>query len=139
VTETDSNLLALYEATTFRVETPNGPIDIRIGQTHPALDKFVVGNDVTTWAYVTAWNPASAPLSQATNDRRHFELIDLVHARRWAYFEGDGVPDNPGWAPERSVWIARISRDDAAELGRRFGQKAIVVGSVEGPAELMFL
>jgi hypothetical protein len=48
-----------------------------------------------------------------------------------------GVPDNPGWLPERSVWIVEISRREARDIGVRFGQNAIVVGKKGGVAALL--
>jgi hypothetical protein len=39
---------------------------------------------------------------------------------------------------ERSVWVAGISRQDAAAIGSQFGQTAVVVGMMGGDAELLF-
>jgi hypothetical protein len=49
-----------YKATTFRVETPAGHTDIRVGAKHPGIDSFLSRHNATAWAYITAWNPASS-------------------------------------------------------------------------------
>ncbi len=128
---------ALYKATTFRVEGPEGIVDIRVGEVHPRIDALLLPHGVTEWAYITAWNPGSRPMSEDQNALAHDELIKVLRERGFTFYEGDGIPDQAGWAPERSVWIAGISRREAVEIGRRFGQNAIVVGSLGGIAELV--
>jgi len=127
-----------YLATTFRVESPNGHIDIRVGEKHPRIDALLSHHNATEWAYITAWNPGSQPVAAEINSVAHAELIDLVGKRALPYYEGDGIPDNLGWPPERSVWIAGITRREALTIGARFGQNAIVVGELGGIAELLF-
>jgi len=128
-----------YLATTFRVETPGGNIDIRIGEARPLLDRLLSKHKATEWAYITAWNPASRQLSADQNRLAQEELLRLIRDRGFAFYEGDGIPDQKGWISERSVWIAGISRHEAGEMGRQFGQNAIVIGSLGGAAELLFL
>jgi hypothetical protein len=135
----EASLDSVYRATTFRVETPKGHIDIRVGQKQPKLDTLLLRLGATEWAYVTGWNPGSRPVSADQNALAQDELLRLIRYRGFAFYEGDGIPDNEGWAPERSAWIAGISRREAAELGRQFGQNAIIVGSLGGAAEWLFL
>jgi hypothetical protein len=128
----------VYNATTFRVETPDGHTDIRIGTKHPRIDALLSQQKETEWAYITAWNPGSRPLPADQNALAHDNLLQLIRDRGFACYEGDGIPDKEGWAPEGSVWIAGISRHEAAEIGRQFGQNAIAVGHLGEVAELLF-
>ncbi len=130
-------LANLYRATAFRVETPDGPIDIRVGERHPRLDALLSRHNAIAWAYITAWNPRSQPLSADQNALAHHKLIQIICERDFGFYEGDGIPDTEGWAPERSVWIADIGRREAVALGVQFGQNAIVVGKYGGIAELL--
>jgi hypothetical protein len=133
----DTVLTDCYKATTFRVEGPDGIIDIRIGEKHPRIDALLALHTVKDWAYITAWNPRSQVMSTEQNVAAQAQLIDVVRARGFEFYEGDGIPDDPTWAAERSIWTAGISRQAAGELGTRFGQNAIVVGSIGGVAELL--
>jgi hypothetical protein len=137
MTKTQKVLANLYRATTFRVESPDGIIDIRVGEKHPRIDALLSHHKVTEWAYITAWNPRSQLLSAEQNALAQVQLTDVVLERGLGFYGGSGIPDNPGWTAERSVWIAGISRQAAVELGARFGQNAIVVGTAGGVAELL--
>jgi Protein of unknown function (DUF3293) len=130
-------LEGLYVATAFRVEAPDGHIDIRIGEKDAQIDALLSKLNAIEWAYITAWNPGSRPVPAEQNTLAHDKLLQIIRGRGFTYYEGDGIPDQEGWAPERSVWIAGIGRDEAVELGRRFGQNAIVVGRLVGVAELV--
>lgn len=136
MTEGD-DFAALYRATTFRVETPDGHIDIRVGEKHAGIDALLSRHNATDWAYITAWNPGSRPLSADQNEVAHLTLRQTIRDRGFECYVGDGIPDNEGWAPERSVWIAGIGRAEAIALGMRFAQSAIVVGSFGEIAELV--
>ena len=135
----ESRLKPAYIATTFRIESPSGSIDIRIGQKQPKLDGLLLQLGVTEWAYVTAWNPGSRPTSRSENASAQDDLTRVVRDRGFTSYEGDGIPDTEGWAPERSIWIAGISRQEAAQIARDFGQNAIVIGTLGGVAELVWL
>jgi hypothetical protein len=131
-------LEAAYLATTFRVEAPNENIDIRVGHMQPKLDALLLQLGATEWAYVTAWNPGSRLARSDQNTFAQDELLRLVRDRGFVLYEGLGIPDLEGWAPERSTWIAGIGRREAIELGRQFGQNAIVIGSWGGVVELVW-
>ncbi len=118
---------------------PGSVIDIRVGNRHAELDELLPEPLVTEWAFITAWNPGSKLLSAQQNAARHEELMQIVRDHGYQYYGGAGIPDNSGWMPERSIWIAGIPRADAVHLGKRFGQNAIVVGMVGMPAELLFI
>ncbi|CAM3693214.1 DUF3293 domain-containing protein [Deinococcus frigens] len=77
------------------------------------------------WAIVTAWNPGGQTQTQpqADNLRAERELLDLIASRPYlAGVNGKGV-----WA-EPSVILPGLGLRQAAELGRRFGQAAVLFG-----------
>jgi hypothetical protein len=127
-----------YRATAYRVEGPDGRFSIHIGQTCPELDALLTLTHTTTWAYITACNPRSVPTADAQNQARQRELEERVRAR-FRFYRGEGVGDDGKWPPEPSLLVLGIDGDTAARLGREFGQHAVVVGTLGGAAELLWL
>ena len=135
----DPALDAEYRATTYRVFVPGADaIDLHVGEASAALDALLEGHAAQTWAFVTAWNPASRRLSAEENQSRQAKLLWEVRARGWRSLEGAGVPVRSDWQPEASLLVVGLSKDDAVALGRRFGQNAIVAGQLGEPAELIY-
>jgi hypothetical protein len=135
--EPDRALDAAYRATAYTAETPAGLLIIRIGESNTALARLLVAHHVTSWAYLTAHNPGSAQLSAAENDLRQSELRSVVRQSGYVFFEGAGIGD--GWPPEASLLVFGMSAKEAAALGSRFGQLAVVIGELGAPARLLWL
>lgn len=115
--------------TTYTARLPDGRnLALRIGERNAALDELLAGHGARTWAYITAWNPGARRLEPAENAARHGRLISLLARCGKTFFEGEGVPDDPGWEPERSVLVLGVSLEEARDLGIRLGQLAIVFG-----------
>ncbi|MEQ8790844.1 MAG: DUF3293 domain-containing protein [Pirellulaceae bacterium] len=130
-------LLAAYKATRFTAVVDGEAIEIRVGQVCPALNRYLEKTVHASWAFVTASNPASVELSAPENDDRHSQLKGDVAAMGYAFFEGEGVPESGDWEPEQSLLILGIPCDDAKQLGRKYGQNAIVAGRRSEPAALV--
>lgn len=123
-----------YLATSY--EAGKG-ISIRIGERCGALEEELERRGCTEWAYITAWNPRSVPLSEEVNRDAQARLEKELEARGIGFLPGASRPDDAS-PPEPSV-LAFLPRDEAAELGRAFCQNAIVVGRLGSPAELLWL
>ncbi len=117
--------------------TPWGRLCLRIGEPNSALDALLSAENAGSWAYVTAYNPGSIPLGEHENARRQQMLEQTVREAGLLFFYGTGVGDDGQWPPGPSLLISRISRDQAVDLGRRFGQWAIVFGETGGSPELL--
>lgn len=135
----DVALAESYRRTTFRVTETELPIDIRIGSRCPKLDALLNGHQTDSWAFITAWNPASKKLDIAENRRRQSTLEAEVRERGYTVYRGAGVPDDEGWEPEESVLVVGINREEAVKFARRHGQAAIVAGRRGANAELVFI
>lgn len=134
-----SDIDAAFRATTYRVFVPDAPpIDLRIGARSVRLDALLDRHRCTQWAFVTAWNPGSQPLSVAQNAPRQTALADLLRQRGLSWLHGSGIPDRSDWQAEPSVLVLGIDRDEAVSIGRRFGQIAVVVGGCRSAAELVY-
>ena len=51
-------------------------------------------------------------------------------------FLGEGIGDDGTWPLEQGILVLGIEREAAVQLGRRFGQRAIVCGELGGLATL---
>ena len=128
---------AAYRATTYVAYDGDEAIEIRIGAPTPALDPRLCARGADSWAYLTAYNPRSIPLSREANEAAQARLELELRARGVEFLRGASRPDD-GSPPEVSV-LAFLPREEAEVLGRAFGQNAIVVGRVGEPAELVWL
>ena len=126
-------LFEAYRNARYEVFGADGIIVLKHGEASPALDALL-GPHAREWAFVTAWNPASRKLSREENKLRHRELLKEV----WPHYQTlPGSGGGEGWESEESLFIVGISRGKAIELGRRFGQLAILVGSVGECAQVV--
>lgn len=134
---TEACLFEAYRRTSFFADTPPARLRLRIGEVHAELDAWLLREGVRTWAYVTAYNPGSIALDEDENIRRQTALEGVLGSAGLRFFPGEGVGDDGRWPPERSVLVLGVTREQALELGRRFGQRAVVYGESGGPAELL--
>lgn len=130
-----------YASTRFRVDgdarARRATFDLRHGQSSPSIDRILSERGVESWAFITAWNPDSRELSEVENARRNADLRSEIERRGFFALPGAGVGEDPAWTPEESLLVLGIRREEALQLGRRFGQKAILVGVRARPAKLV--
>lgn len=115
--------------TTYIVHAPDGPVRLRIGAFEPALDRLLERHGAAEWTFITAWNPGARPLPRQENLARNEELRLLLRSRGFQPVPAEGAGDDGSWEPEESFWVAGLGADEGTELGRRFGQAAIVAGT----------
>ncbi len=130
-------LFEAFRNTLFHAATPRGDICIRVGARCVELDALLEGSGHKGWAYVTAFNPNGEAASEAENQRAQARLEHELGTRGFQCYPGVGKADVGDWPPEVSVLILGISEAQALELGRRYGQAAIVLGAFEQPARLL--
>jgi hypothetical protein len=109
-----------YRQTEYHVFREPDPFFFRIDEPCEALS----GEE--SWAFLTACNPGSDPLSAEENEQRLEQLRRLV-AGRWFHLPGEGRSPDATWR-EASLWIRGIRLAEAIELAERFGQLALVWG-----------
>jgi Protein of unknown function (DUF3293) len=130
-------LLEAYRRTAFNVDTPKGRLSLRVGQRCLELDDLLTDHGVSTWAYVSAFNPGSMRLRDEENAARRREREAVIASLRVVSYAGEGVADDGGWPPEPSLLILGIARGDAGRLGRQYGQLAVLYGEQGREAELV--
>ena len=130
-----NQLIDAYQNTTFTAWTPE-QIDIRIGQMSATLDNLFDRTGESCWAFITAYNPGSRPTHERQNVQRQAELNRAV-CNDWPHvYPGSGAADTGDWPPDPSVLVLGIPEDQAIEVGREYGQVAIVTGRRGEPAKL---
>ena len=133
----DQQLLDAYRNTIYQVNDLF--LQIRIGEQNETLEKILTRYGAASWAFISAWNPGSKPLSTQENAVRHRELVKVVTAKRWKYWEGSGIGADKSWQSELSLLILGISKAAALEIGEQFEQNAIVFGESQQVPELLLL
>lgn len=133
----NAKLLDAYRRTAFMANTPKGRLCLRVGQRSIELDELLTAHGVNTWAYVTALNPGSVPLTAEENSARQRQLERTVAELGLASYAGEGIGDDGRWAPEPSLLVLGTGRNDAVRLGQQFGQLAVVYGELGQGAELV--
>jgi hypothetical protein len=133
----DPVLLKAYQTTKFIVYSPHKEVVLAIGEHNPALDDLMEGSDFQSGAFITAWNPGSLRLPDAKNQARQTELITEVRKRGYVFLEGRGVGKDERWPSEASIFIIGIDKGAARELGKLFGQLAIVFAERGQAVELL--
>jgi hypothetical protein len=133
----DDELMRAYRQTSFFADTPRGNLRLRIDERNPELDAVLATEGAQSWAYVTACNPGSVALGESENARRQLLLEQATRDAGFVFFRGEGIGDDGQWPPEPSLLILGIARAQAVDLGRRFGQRAIVYGEAGGSPQLL--
>ncbi|MGI8812796.1 MAG: DUF3293 domain-containing protein [Pyrinomonadaceae bacterium] len=127
-----------YLATDYVVSDGEVHFEIGIGSKNRELAEFLATNTLTKWAFLTAYNPYSIELTDEDNQRPQRILFDRLREAGYSFLHGYGKSRYQDWPPEPSVLVLGISPEKAVELGRAFQQNAIVTGSSDKPAELVW-
>lgn len=132
-------LMAAYSRTLFEAETPSGKLVLQVGEQNNQLQDLYRRLQVHESAYITAWNPGSRPTSTTENDRAHTELLKTIQEAGTQAYQGFGRDPAGDWEPERSLLILGISEPAAVDIGKKFGQAAIVVAGPDAVPRLLWL
>jgi hypothetical protein len=120
--------------TTYLAETPLGVLRLRIGLPDPGLCALLRDHGLSSWAYLTAWNPAGQILDRPLNDERLSRLRADLDGH--IVYTGWGVGD-VGEHMEQSLLVLGMNDVEARQLGRKYGQLAVVVGHPGGVPQLI--
>ena len=132
----DPDLELLYRQARYVVEDGDVKVTIRLDDDNAALNAFLHERGAETWAFMTAFNPRSTPLTETENQARQSKLIAQLTEAGYTFLEGYGTGDD--WDPEPSLFVLGISRDKAVSIAAGYGQHAILWGQADGRAELVW-
>lgn len=126
-------IIQSYNQAEYYVDGFNEPL--KVGVIHTGINDLLKRLNVSSWCFITAWNPLSIELSLQENTKRNEELFADLHDDQ--VIKGEGRDPNGKWHPEQSFLIIGISRKKAVDLAVKFGQRAIIYGETNQPAELI--
>jgi hypothetical protein len=130
-----TELLEAYKATCYEIINPK--IQIYIDIENEVLFNFLKENYISSWCFITAWNPYSKELSNDENIHLNNRLEKELKDYKIYAAQGQGTTGD--WPPESSFFVVDISEGDAMALGKKYKQNAIVYGNNDGKAKLITL
>ncbi|MCB1692396.1 MAG: DUF3293 domain-containing protein [Pseudomonadales bacterium] len=131
----DSNLLEKYRAADYIVDD-DPPLVLRVDEQNDGVRVLFASFNVETGAFITAWNPASDPLSLDENYDRQAGLLSEIESLRLNYFVGRGEDPGGEWY-EESYFVLGVTMEQAKGLAEQFGQNAFVWVPPSGVPELV--
>lgn len=137
-----AQLIALYEQTQYRVRLPHGGhAVIRVHAPLPPDLLPLLPSPQAPWAFLTACNPYSQPLSATDNRMRQRRLLQTLRdlPGHLGIHPGIGVGPADAQAPrwrEPSLFVTGITLDQTGRLMHQFEQNAAVCGSGSAPCQL---
>ena len=126
---------AAYINTDYSFTDGSRTITIRLDESNPELLAYLQQKQISSWAFITAWNPYSNPQTPEYNQQQQEELLHKL--RHFTVCKGEGRGRDGQWPAEESFFVAGISRAEAEFLGSDFGQYAILVNKESGEPELL--
>ena len=133
----DFALLQAFRDAEFRVTLPDGgEVTVRIGEPTARLDGALLAAGSRSYGIVTAFNPGAREHPEDENLRAQRDLEQrLAQAGHRSWPALNQAKD--GTFPEPSRCVLGVSAEEAAALGRSFGQVAVVWGEVGQPPRLV--
>jgi hypothetical protein len=130
-------LLKAYEDADY-VVFADPELILKIGEPSRRLDALLEREGATSAAFITAANPRSEKKSAAENAEALGALDQLIRAAGYPVRAAEGREPDGSWR-EPSRLVIGIYRDNAAALGRLFGQNAIMFVEKGKAPELVVL
>ncbi len=131
----DERLRNAYTKTEYRFQD----YPLRIGHLHPEFDAWLEAHQYHNYAFVTPYNPHSKPLPEPENKARLHQLHHLLLLGNLTFAPAVGHDPDAVWPDEIGVFIFDLSPAEVHEIGRAFGQNAVVEGKVGGVPLLVWL
>ncbi|MBN3762095.1 DUF3293 domain-containing protein [Burkholderia sp. Ac-20365] len=115
------------------------PVALKIGEANTTLAAIHEMNGVQSSAFVTACNPFSELLDDATNSDRQRMLAGELMQSGWRFIDGTGEHPSNDWPGEASFLVLGVSLEEATALGVGFGQNAVVWSGIDAVPQLVLL
>lgn len=133
-----TELIEAYRKTDFRVLGSQN-FTLRVDTVSEPLRRLFEEEGVRSAAFVTAWNPYSAPTAVDDNHRAQTALRQRLARDGYTTIDGFGIDPTSDWAGEDSVLILGMSLDQAKCLGDELKQNAIIWADEDAVPRLILL
>ena len=129
----DPALIKAYRQAEYEVQANPQHYILRIGEVNHALVEQMKKEQVTTAAYLTAFNPYGQQIGLEENQRAQKQLLVDLDLLSIHYLQGQGRDAAGVWPSEPSVLALGITLQDAEILADRYGQNAFVwISNLDG-------
>lgn len=128
-----------YRRAIYRLEVPDGLVDLRIDTYSEPMRVLLDTHGVRTAAFLTACNPGSEREDPAANQAAQAALLDAASRLGHTTLPGVAVDPDGQWPDEESVLVIGIDAAEATMLARRFGQNALVWINAGATPELVWV
>ena len=129
----DPVLIKAYRQAEYEVQANPQHYILRIGEVNHALVEQMKKEQVTTAAYLTAFNPYGQQIGLEENQRAQKQLLVDLDLLSIHYLQGQGRDAAGVWPSEPSVLALGITLQDAEILADRYGQNAFVwISNLDG-------
>ena len=132
-------LEAAYRRTHYEVQTPAGPMVLRIDVHCPPLERVHAELGVNESVFLTAWNPQSVPQCAPRNAVAQARLDQRLAALGLTIWPGWGRDPEAQWPAEQSLFVAGLDRETAVGLAREFEQHAFVHAATDAIPRLVWV
>jgi hypothetical protein len=128
----DTSLEPVFLATTYRVVTPAGTFNLRIGKPDAAFELFLRRMRALNWGVITACNSGGVLASDPkANDAATRKLAARIRALGWLGFPSINRADSADWPDEPGYCVLDAGENALYRLAEELGQAAIVYGEAE--------
>ena len=127
------DLIKAYKATNYLV--PEFDLCIKIDQLSRDLNDLCERLKISSWAFITAFNPQSKLLDLNDNQERNRALKNNL--KDYDFFHALGQSHDQKWPVEESFFILNINCEQALLLAKKYQQNAIVFGLQASQAKLI--
>ena len=125
-----------FEKAIYRVHSPQGDIDVRIGQLNRPLNKLLEQENSRGAAILTACNPGAQICSRAFNDAVQESLLRDLQKLDLRWWPATNLDPRGKWPDEPSLLVLAISLQQARWQARLFKQLAFVYIPANGKPQL---
>jgi hypothetical protein len=134
----DAATIQAYLETEYRIDGDT-PAILKVGTVCPELAALHKSNHTDCSAFVTACNPFSQAMDEASNASRQRALLQELRRRGLTFEEGIGQHPSNQWPGEPSFLVFGLGLEDAKELGASLEQNAIVWSGSDALPQLILL
>ncbi len=125
-----------FEKAIYRVHSPQGDIDVRIGQLNRPLNQLQQQENSQGAAILTACNPGAQICSRAFNDAVQESLLRDLQKLNLRWWSAVNLDPAGKWPDEPSLLVLDISLQQARWQARLFKQLAFVYIPANGKPQL---
>ena len=135
---TAPKLDAAFRATTYRVDTPDGVFDLRIGVANSAFAAFLRRRNVSCWGVLTACNPGAVH-DDGENAQRQQRLRERLEELAGPFLPACNLADGDAWPAEPGFLLLQVSAEAVRALAAEFSQLACICGNIDAVPRLVYV